>query len=53
MRLIKGFHDEALKGNWSGFRSSRLSLHYRVIYRILGEQLFVQVMDVNAHDYRR
>lgn len=31
LRLIKGFHDEALQGKWKGYRSSRLSLQWRVI----------------------
>jgi len=53
LRQIKGFHDEALKGKWQGFRSSRLSLQYRLIYRIENNQLFIQVMDINPHDYRK
>ena len=53
LRLIKGFHDEALSGEWVGHRSSRLGIQYRVIYRVMpGEQLF-QVISVTAHDYRR
>ncbi len=51
LRLIKGFHDEALHGEWKGHRSSRLGEQYRVIYMV-GEQK-VLVMDVTAHDYRR
>ena len=51
--LIKGFHDEALSGEWRGYRSSRLGLKYRLIYRIEGKKLFVMVMDITAHDYRR
>jgi len=33
LRLIKGFHDEALVGKWKGYRSSRLGLQWLVIYR--------------------
>ena len=51
LRLIKGFHDEALHGEWKGHRSSRLGEQYRVIYMV-GEQK-VLVIDVTAHDYRR
>ncbi|OGT44331.1 MAG: addiction module toxin [Gammaproteobacteria bacterium RIFCSPHIGHO2_12_FULL_37_34] len=51
LRLIKGYHDEALKGEWKGFRSSRLSLQWRVIYKAEKEQLEVYVIDVNAHKY--
>jgi mRNA-degrading endonuclease YafQ of YafQ-DinJ toxin-antitoxin module len=53
LRMIKGFHDEALHGGWQGYRSSRLSLKYRVIYRATTEQLVFQVVQVTAHDYRR
>ena len=53
LRLIKGFHDESLYGQWSGYRSSRLGLQYRVIYQIFGQEIYVEVFDVTAHDYRR
>ena len=53
LRLIKGFHDEALRGSWKGFRSSRLGLQYRVIYKIEKDKIYIQVVDVTAHDYRR
>ena len=53
LRTIRGFNDEALQGEWRGHRSSRLSQQYRVIYRIVRDQVFVEVMDVTAHDYRR
>ena len=53
LRLIKGFHDESLRGEWKGCRSSRLGLKYRVIYKIGRDQVLVQVVSVTAHDYRR
>jgi len=53
LRLIKGFHDEALRGEWKGYRSSRLGDRYRVIYRIVDQEVLVEVIDVTAHDYRR
>jgi len=53
LKQIKGFNDESLAGEWSGHRSSRLNLQYRVIYKIENEQFFVQVIKVTAHDYRR
>jgi addiction module RelE/StbE family toxin len=53
LRLIKGFHDESLRGEWSGHRSSRLGQQYRVIYRTESEEVIVLVVDVTAHDYRR
>ncbi len=53
LRLIRGFHDEALRGEWRRHRSSRLNQQYRVIYRVEGERLVVEVVEVNPHDYRR
>ena len=53
LRLIKGFRDEALRGEWKGHRSSRLSQQYRVVYRVEAEQVEVLVVDVTPHDYRR
>lgn len=51
--LIKGFHDEALAGEWRGHRSARLGIQFRLIYRdVPSEQLF-QVVSVTAHDYRK
>ena len=53
LRLIKGFHDEALSGEWRGYRSSRVGLQWRVIYRIVAEDLLFQVASITAHDYRK
>jgi addiction module RelE/StbE family toxin len=53
LRMIKGFHDEALKGQWQGFRSSRLGLQYRLIYKIENRVFYVKVIDITPHDYRR
>lgn len=53
LRAIRGFRDEALRGEWKGHRSSRLNQQYRVIYRIEREHILVQVIAVTAHDYRR
>ena len=53
MRLIKGFRDEALSGDWKGFRSSRLNEQWRVIYTVEAAVMIVQVVRVTAHDYRR
>jgi len=43
----------ALSGQWKGYRSSRLSLKYRVIYRVVAAQLLFQVVEMTPHDYRR
>ena len=53
LRAIKGFHDEALAGEWKGHRSSRLGLQWRVVYRVGADALLVQVVQVTPHDYRR
>ena len=53
LRLIKGFHDEGLSGDWKGYRSCRLGEQWRVIYRVLAEELLFQVASITAHDYRR
>ena len=53
LRLIKGFHDEALAGEWKGYRSSRLGDQWRVIYRVEAEETLFQVASITAHDYRR
>ena len=53
VRLIKGFHDEALAGKWKGYRSSRLGLQWRIIYRVSTKAMLFQVVRVSAHDYGR
>jgi mRNA-degrading endonuclease YafQ of YafQ-DinJ toxin-antitoxin module len=53
LKLIKGFHDEALRGEWRGYRSSRLGLQYRVIYRLIPKQALFQVVHITPHEYRR
>lgn len=51
LRQIKGFHDEALKGEWKGYRSSRLGIQWRVIYKIEKDVLEIYVFELNAHNY--
>ncbi|MCD4748046.1 MAG: type II toxin-antitoxin system RelE/ParE family toxin [Thermoanaerobaculales bacterium] len=53
LRLIKGLHDESLKGKWKGHRSSRLSRQHRVFYWVERERVLVEVVSVTAHDYRK
>jgi len=50
---VKGFRDESLRGEWSGFRSSRLGRQWRVIYLVEERVLEVFVIEVTPHDYRR
>ena len=51
LRRIRGFGDEALKGEWKGYRASRLSEQWRIIYRV--EQQIAYVERVTPHDYRK
>ena len=53
LRIIKGFYDESLSGEWKGYRSSRLNIQYRVIYKVEKDKILVQVESVTPHDYRR
>jgi len=53
LQWIKGFRDEALFGKWRGYRSSRLGIQWRVIYRTVPEALLFRVVSITAHDYRR
>ncbi len=53
LRAIRGFNDEALRGQWKGFRSSRLGQKYRVIYKIEATNVLVKVIDLTSHDYRK
>ena len=53
LRLIRGFNDESLSGEWKGHRSSRLGIQFRVIYRVEKEKLYVMAIDITPHDYRK
>jgi mRNA-degrading endonuclease YafQ of YafQ-DinJ toxin-antitoxin module len=53
LRLIKGFRDEALAGEWKGRRSSRLGDPWRVMYRVVADETLFQVASITVHDYRR
>lgn len=53
LQRIRGFRDEALRGEWRGHRSSRLGDQYRLIYRIEADEVQVFVLELTAHDYGR
>ena len=53
LRPIVGFSDEALSGEWKGHRSSRLGIQFRLIYRVVPEEMTFLVVSLTAHDYRR
>jgi plasmid maintenance system killer protein len=51
LRKFPGFHDEKLKKEFEGQRSSRLNIQYRVIYSIEKEVVSVYVIDITPHKY--
>ncbi|MFH1672443.1 MAG: type II toxin-antitoxin system mRNA interferase toxin, RelE/StbE family [Pseudomonadota bacterium] len=51
LREFPGFHDEKLKGEFKGQRSSRLNIQYRVIYSMEKEVVSVYVIDITPHKY--
>ena len=53
LKFIKGFHDETLRGEWKGHRSSGLSIKYRIIYRVVEKEILVQIINITPYDYRR
>ena len=53
LKSIRGFNDESLHGEWRGYRSSRLNIQYRVIYKIVRDEFLVKVVELTPHDYKR
>lgn len=51
LKEFRGFHDEKLKGNRRGQRSSRLSAQYRVIYTVKQQIVTVFVLEISPHKY--
>lgn len=51
LREFPGFHDEKLKGERAGQRSSRLNLQYRVIYTVEHDIVTVYVLEITPHNY--
>jgi len=51
LREFPGFHDEKLKGDREGQRSSRLNIQYRIIYSVEKEAVTVYVIDITPHKY--
>lgn len=51
LREFPGFHDEKLKGERKGQRSSRLSQQYRVIYIVERDIVTVLVLEISPHNY--
>ena len=53
VRMISGYKDHALKGQWQGARSSSLDYLWRVIYAVVENLIQVRVLEVTPHDYRK
>jgi len=51
LKEFPGFHDEKLKGEFKGQRSSRLNIQYRVIYSVEKERVSIYVIDITPHKY--
>jgi plasmid maintenance system killer protein len=51
LKEFPGFHDEKLKGDREGQRSSRLNIQYRIIYSIEKEVVTGYVIDITPHKY--
>lgn len=51
LREFPGFHDEKLKGQREGQRSSRLNLQYRVIYAVDRNIVTIFVLEITPHKY--
>ena len=51
LREFPGFHDEKLRGNREGQRSSRLNLQYRVIYLVDRDIVTVYILEITPHKY--
>lgn len=46
-----GFHDEPLRGERKGQRSVRLNKAYRLIYRVIEDRVYIELLEVHKHDY--
>src|SRR5258706_8875099 len=53
LRAIKGFHDEALSGEWKGHRSSRLGLQWRGVFWGFAHNFFFLGILINPPDHLR
>lgn len=46
-----GYHDEPLKGDREGQRSVRMNRSYRLIYRLIGDRVHSELLEVHKHAY--
>jgi mRNA-degrading endonuclease YafQ of YafQ-DinJ toxin-antitoxin module len=52
LKKFSGLNDEALKGKLKDFRSSRLDIKYRVIYKEDKKKNEILVKSLTAHNYK-
>lgn len=48
---LPGLHDEPLQGNRYGQRSVRLNRSYRLIYRVIADRVYIELLEVHKHGY--
>jgi mRNA-degrading endonuclease RelE of RelBE toxin-antitoxin system len=53
LRQKPGLHDEALRGQLTGLRSSRLGSQYRVVYMVHAQASTIEVVAVTPHAYEK
>jgi len=53
LRVVSGYRDHALRGEWAGARASFLNFQWRIIYLVHEKEVQILVMRVTSHDYRR
>jgi proteic killer suppression protein len=46
-----GYHDEALKGSLQGYRSVRMNKAYRLIYRVIEDGIYIELLEIHRHEY--
>ncbi len=51
IRKISGYHDEPLQADRKGLRSIRLSKSYRAFYIEYQNDIIIEVIEVNKHEY--
>ena len=51
IRMIPGYHDKPLHGERQGQRSIRLSKAYRAFYVEYDDNIIIEVIEVNKHEY--
>ncbi len=51
IRKISGYHDEPLQADRKGQRSIRLSKLYRAFYIEYKNDIIIEVIEVNKHEY--